>query len=556
MIITFYSLFEKRANSTKLPATADVHEDLECLLLDNTSIVSPIVKIEKTDSRVYPYTFTYAYITTFDRYYHVTNVVSEKNFWIIFLSVDVLATYRHEIRNSRQYVLRSSVVWDQDIVDGVYPTIAKDSISLGNGSYANAYDYSELEPLQSGDYQIYRKAGMISGAQWSVDRTYFKKGINSGGFIVGIVSDNGTGNTYYAMSRPDLVTFMNKILTLSPTDFTDTSTGVARSLLNAIQYITSITWFPAIPTIPGGVTPETSIKIAGYPVPVDGLGIYNISSNYIEEFYFKLDLPNHPKRNTDAYGILAWLNLSPYTQYNLYFAPFGNIPLDTTKLMYSSTIRVEWSIDFMTGNSILKLKRGDYDSQIFYTTTTTLGVSLPVSSLTVKNLTALGVIAGYEALSRQQETPLVSGVVDWFNSTDFGSHLSERFSAMGKDLTGMMEWLGFKQTSPEHDVGKAIQTGVDAITSALGQVHTKGTPDSFLAYYEMPILYAWFLDIAEPDKERFGRPLNQIKTLSSLTGGYVKCADSNVTFGTNTHLPTLPERNQVNRMLNTGVFLE
>ena len=559
MNITLYLSFEKKANSTKIPTSGTVSTVFDCMLLDDTSIVSPVIRIEKPElDRIEVYKYTYAYIPNFSRYYHVTNIVSNVGFWVLYLSVDVLATYRHDILNSDQYVLRSAMQWDQDIIDGIYPAIAKDTISKGDGTYSNAYTQSELVPLQSGDYEIYRKAGMISGSQWSTDRTYFKQGINSGGFIVGVVSDNGTGNTYYAMVRSSLVTFLNKVLTLNPSDFTDVSSGVARTLINSIQYIASITWFPAIPTIPGGVNPESTINISGYPVDVSGLGIYNISGNYIEEFYFKLDLPNHPKRLTSAYGVLNWLNLSPYTQYNLYFAPFGNIPLDTTKLLYSGSLRVEWSIDFMTGSSILKLKRGDYNEQIIYTSTSQLGVSLPVSSLVVKNHLGMGVVAGYTALKSQQESTWMTGIVDWIENAMNSNPITEKMlyrAKRGGDFPGIMDMLGFKETG-SHGFSKAIDMGVDAIASALGQVHTVGTPDSFLAYYEMPILYAWFTDIAEPDKDRFGRPLNKKMNLSSITGGFVKCADSNVTFGLNGDLPTLPERNQVNGLLNTGVYLE
>lgn len=560
MIVKFYSAFEKRANSTKQPDSGVVNTQVDCYLLDNTSILNPVFVIEKTVAmRFEPYVFTYAYVQDFERYYHVTNVVSSKNLWTIYLTVDVLATYRHEIRNSSQYVLRSGVTWDQDIIDGIYPTVVKDFISLGDGTSSPAFASSSLEQV-SGQYQIYRRAGMVDGSQWSVDRTYFKQGMNAGGFIVGVVSDNGTGNTYYAMTRPSLVTFMNKILTLTPSDFTDTSSGVARALINAIQYIASITWFPAIPTIPGGVNPVSTINIGGYPVDnLSSLSIYEISSNYIEEFYFDLTLPKHPKRYTSTYGVLNWLTLSPYTQYNLYFAPFGNIPLDTTKLLYAPSIRVQWNIDFITGNSILKLYRGDYTDQIFYTATSNLGVSLPVSSLIVKSAVGLGLITSYTLLKSQFEQPSNSSIVSWFDNTKIGKWLNDPVlgvNSVKKDLSDLMDFLGFEKKDEVNGIDKVIDMGVDALASALGQVQTKGTPESFLAYFEIPMLYAWFLDIAEPDKDRFGRPLNKTVTLATISGGFVKCADSNVTFGSNTALPTLPERNQVNKLLNTGVFLE
>lgn len=551
MQITLYR-FDKRPNSTLQPDSNTVSTSLECKLLDLTSVVNPTVILQNTDPNIAYQSFTYAYIPSFNRYYFITNITSSRNLWVITMSVDVLASYRHDIRNSSQYVLRSSIQYNTYEIDRLCHSIA-------NGIYAHPtptsnvqnFSSSTLEPLQSDQYEIHRRSVMLDGS-WSVDRTYFAQGLTSGGYIVGVVSDNGTGNTYYAMTRSSLVTFLNKVLTLTPSDFTDTSSGVARALVNGIQYITSIRWYPAIPSIPGSRNPETEIRIGGYGVDVNGLSIYNICDNYIEEFYFDLTIPTHPMTVTQEYGRIDWVNLSPYTQYNLYFAPFGNIPLDNMKLLDATSLRVNWTIDFITGNAILKLKKNPYE-RLFYTSTSNLGVELPVSSLVVKNLAGLGLITAYTALKGADSRWHTTGIDEWIQNNLPGINgITQPF----KDLTqSVMSAVGFEKTGTGVGLSEAIDMGVDAVASCIGQVQTNGNPDSFLAYYEMPVLYAWFLDVTFPDFERFGRPLNKsISKLSYIWNGFCQCADSNVSF--DDLLPTLPERNKVNSMLNTGVYLE
>lgn len=551
MVIRFYISFNKRINSTKLPSNNDSYTEVDCKLLDGTSLTNPVVLIESTVTLQHPESIRYVYIPTFHRYYFVKDIMSSNNLWFVFLTVDVLASFRHDIRNSKQYVLRSSVSWNNDIVDGIYPTINSSYIHVEPGTLSNNYDESTLTADGNGRYTIKRRPVMIGSGVWSNDTTYFKQGLSSGGFVVGLVSNNGTGVTYYAMTRSDLVGFLGKVLTLVPSDASDLSNGSAKMLFNSIQYIVSVKWYPALPTIPGSQSSETNIKIGGYDCDVSSYHIYDISSNYVEEFYFELDLPNHPKRITDTYGDLHYLNLSPYTQYNLYFAPFGNIAIDTTKVYEANSIKVQWSIDFTTGASILKLFRGDYGSQLFYTANSQLGVNLPVSSLHVTDALGYGLTTAYLGLKELQSSPLRSSIQNWLDSniTDF-SWLDPRFKNAGKSI---MKGLGFERIN-DNTVSDAIDMGIDALASSLGQVQTVGKPDSFLSYFEIPVLYAWFLDMAEPDLERFGRPLNEMKYLYSVSGGYVKCADSNVEFEDN--IPTIIEQSQINAHLNRGVFLE
>ena len=65
-------------------------------LKDETSITSPVFILETEN----PTNFNYAYIPQFNRYYFITDMVSVRtNLWRIRLSVDVLESFKTEIRN-------------------------------------------------------------------------------------------------------------------------------------------------------------------------------------------------------------------------------------------------------------------------------------------------------------------------------------------------------------------------------------------------------------------------------------------------------------------------
>ena len=67
-----------------------------CVLKEPTSILRPVVKILTTDSSIY--TYNYMYISEFERYYFIDDIVSNhNNKWEISAHVDVLETYKNGI---------------------------------------------------------------------------------------------------------------------------------------------------------------------------------------------------------------------------------------------------------------------------------------------------------------------------------------------------------------------------------------------------------------------------------------------------------------------------
>lgn len=74
-------------------------------LRDNSSVTNPIIRIEHEN----PISCNYALIPEFGRYYYVDDIVSMRtNLWELHLRVDVLMSFKTDIRNSQVIVEETS----------------------------------------------------------------------------------------------------------------------------------------------------------------------------------------------------------------------------------------------------------------------------------------------------------------------------------------------------------------------------------------------------------------------------------------------------------------
>ena len=78
-----------------------------CILADNTSVTSPTVIIGGITSLDSISDYNYAYIPQCHRYYYINDIIALSGGRVkLILSVDVLMTYKQDILNSTQLVIR------------------------------------------------------------------------------------------------------------------------------------------------------------------------------------------------------------------------------------------------------------------------------------------------------------------------------------------------------------------------------------------------------------------------------------------------------------------
>ena len=169
--------FNKKSNSTAIP-----DNNTEKLELDNaqvkspSSINTPLLQLAKDKD---PNGYNYIYIPAFKRYYFVQDITYNLGLWLVSCVTDVLASFRSDILNSEQYVLRSASSYNVDILDCLYTTKA-----AATGNTAISYAPNTVTNIDT--------AGII--------QNYFNVNYSDGYFLIGVISDNNSGITYYQLT--------------------------------------------------------------------------------------------------------------------------------------------------------------------------------------------------------------------------------------------------------------------------------------------------------------------------------------------------------------------
>lgn len=118
MIINFYV---NQSEKNRLDKTLTSAFDLNGELKEDCSIIDPIIKIVGDVSSMA--SVNYMYIASFGRYYFINNVISINNeICEVHAHVDVLSTYKDEIRAQRAIVSRQEKKWNLYLNDGVFKT--------------------------------------------------------------------------------------------------------------------------------------------------------------------------------------------------------------------------------------------------------------------------------------------------------------------------------------------------------------------------------------------------------------------------------------------------
>lgn len=505
--------FNKKPNSTAVPAVAGT--SYSCTMKTVSSLLSPVIDIADTKQTGAIPLYNYAYIADFDRYYFIDDVSWSQGIWSLSMHVDVLGSFRNDILNSTQYVIRSASRSNPYIPDTAYQTYIDET----SGSF--------LKQTLTNQVQRYN----ATTDTW-IGLDYFNRSISEGAVCIGVLSGTVTGVTYYIMRPSSFQYILNKLFNLVPSDMTDVSSGLGNAIYNPMQYITYCRWFPVMPMAGnlGGST--TSMSVGGYSISYSrDLFIYQMTGLGVEKYRFNIDLPIHPNAANYPY-----LRLSPFSEYSLNFQPFGNIPLDTTKMIDASRLTAQWSVDFCTGQCILEILSNASHKGLIYTETTDYGVPMPISSL----------------------------VMDW----KAGLAMSAMTWLKNKDIVGATDEPVLRQLIAEGSVTQAdldaagvtlgntnlFDAAMNVIGASMGNVVSKGSAGSFLSYNAgAPYVYLWYTRQAEHDPDRYGAPLYKRVRLNELDG-FCLCSNATVTYRA-LH-PMNDEQLSVIRYLNSGIYLE
>lgn len=304
----------KRKNSTFVPETKDVTRTEMCTIKEGTGVINPVITIANSSSSFNPSRWNYCHISTFSRYYWVSDWKNEDNLWTAQLNVDVLASYRETIKDYNYYVVRSSTSFDGGIADALYPKKPQVNRQTVTGN-----------PL------------------WQIEQGFDV----AGSYVVGIVNKQGLCN-YYAMNPANFKNLANAIFSNIKWMTGDGISGVSDNLIqiavNPAQYITSVTWFPF--TLGG--TQMSGISIGWWDVT--GLTLYKLDDDLWKTKETSVTPTSHPQLERGNY-----LNCQPYRYIRVYIPPFGCLTVDSGKIRDGESIKISADVDPRTGHALCRV---------------------------------------------------------------------------------------------------------------------------------------------------------------------------------------------------------
>lgn len=372
MIVQLYN-FAKKQNSTARPSgTGDQYD---CRLKDQTSITNPVILLDLND-KVNFTKYTYAYIPEFSRYYFVSDMVADGLCWSVYLTCDVLATYKTEIGNSSMYVMRSAAAFNGNIVDTFYPV---------------KITHTDVQAVEANPMNMDSSTGLVD--------------VNTGCFILGIVGtasgDYNYGSIrYYAMGRTSFNSIINSLLndviaSGNSYGFTDDDMSFAlqKSIIDPLSFIKSCMWVPVSAGQLGSQW-HTTMKVFDWTIRgvyVKELELNPPQTHDVDE----LSLTRHPYAATRG----RYMNVEPYTRIQLIYPPFGVFDIDTASAEDQTALSCETFIDLITGSAILKV-RGKESGKMFVNASSQVGVDIQLSQITKDYVGSImqGVQAGVSAV--------------------------------------------------------------------------------------------------------------------------------------------------------------
>lgn len=107
--------------------------ELNATLLDNVSVLKPSFTIRGTANLA---NYNYVYIPDFKRYYFITNITSMRNMlWKVDCRVDVLMTYREQLKKTDAIITRNEKTWNLYLNDPLFRVTNKRLVQTYNFEY-------------------------------------------------------------------------------------------------------------------------------------------------------------------------------------------------------------------------------------------------------------------------------------------------------------------------------------------------------------------------------------------------------------------------------------
>lgn len=387
MKITLYNNFNE---DNKLDKNIVKIIDLEGNLREASSLINPSILIELNPSNliksnviddndnyivyngvkitwnnfIYNYVLSanYVFIEEFNRYYFITDIISVRNnMWRLNMHVDVLMSYKEEIKQQDAFVTRNEFTFDKMVKDDLI-------------SYYYDKEVNEFIPPK-GD-----KVNKVFASNQSV---------LANNFVVNVINED------ISVTLDTLTPPVDSLPVVYATTSGDSATSESyltyATMINRLAkrvladdtlstFILSIMCFPFTLASTGS---DFNLKLG--TTTLDDTGSESNPHNDNVSVAF---LKNH----VSNYFVIAdftltgdnFLDLEPYTQYEIFLPYLGWVTLQADNILNNRLI-VYYVVNYQTGNSQVTI----YDitnNKIIYTGNAQLGVKIPINSTNAREV--------------------------------------------------------------------------------------------------------------------------------------------------------------------------
>lgn len=331
----FYN-FSKRKNSTAVPNGQGNERNLT--IKNGSSIITPTFLVVGES-------FDYNYCIFNGRYYWITNITSVRNeLWEVQCRVDVLASWKNEILNSKGFVKYSSSDTNQNIKDGR-------NVVTSNVERTASYLNMQMFDI-NGSYILATLSGPASEA------------INNSFSVLYGMEAGSLGALAQEFNSPDALT------------------AIRQYFDNPTETIVFCRWLPR--NLIGGPTRIVPVKFGDYESSVTGT---LIEDNYATEIG---DI-TIPWQKSD------FRNYEPYSSAILYLPGVGNVSIPLSSLAGLDVLSIQCVMDYVTNQIHYQVADGT-GANIIGTYSGSVGVDIPISAIQSGNvggiLAGIGGIAG------------------------------------------------------------------------------------------------------------------------------------------------------------------
>lgn len=437
----------------------------------------------------------YAYIPEFSRYYYIIDIISvNQHLWRINMRCDVLMSFKDEILATECFVARNENTYDpmvrDDLVSFYYDKDVTEYIPDSGGKVNTTFDTNILPTKDNSVVTVINQSLAITLTTENSPSTVLP---SVGGWVTG----TGTTSQPYAIYPTEL----NKL---------------ALELLAHTSYasfVLSIVTYPF--EIPTTQNSTQALELGTTTTSVNVELLSKNQANYLVVGDFTIT-------GSD------FMDYEPYSLYEIYLPYLGWISLSAENIL-NKRLLVVYVVDYSTGSAQVSVI-DDTSGKVLYTSTTQLGISLPVNNTNATEV---------ENNKLTNNIGLGLGLASSAITTIAGIATYNPIAIAG----GVM---GTAST-----VSKYIQNSNTNYSKASGSV-ASGQAGVYL-----PQKVRVRKTVMKPkgyDSDYFklhGRPLNKYETLSNLTGFTVVGSVHLENFGN----ATSTELNQIESLLKDGIII-